>query len=40
MRNNTSHIPKEIAEAPHIFYQNDLALRNTADMTGDKSIAV
>jgi hypothetical protein len=33
-------IPEGLAEGTPIFYQKDLATRNTADVTDGKSIAV
>jgi hypothetical protein len=40
-----SFIPEGVAEASHstetpTFYQNDLAMRYTADVTGGKAIAI
>jgi hypothetical protein len=30
----------DISDILFLFYQNDLAMRNTADVTGDKPIAI
>jgi hypothetical protein len=44
--NHSRFIPKGVAETSQIFlrdtyvYQNQLAMRNTADVTGGKHIAI